>query len=676
MKMAITGCFSALLARKNSKEKKRFKIAYRCGELRVNPEEQVHQHVQTVIAGITFDEPNHADQLAHSSVEVANLGEPIPLIAQGKSPVESAQTKMCDTKNPKFEQTEPGTEAAYEGGDEHDDSFSPRKAFSEFEFQVFDVDKRELNSESFDEELNIDGSDSSLLKEDTASEMITYNGHASDPGIGRAEILSGPLHLKRSCSYIETKRFVRSPAMTNSSDDVLNICETVGGHATNAIPGSPKSVMTSFSADRAMLTKSCSSQVLPSMGAKHRSDLFLLSQNNSHNPRMTAPQRISINGTSKNAGGYCSNVLESRSCFEMDSKPKMKQSEITTADDLWSQNHGVAFYSESSTFDRVDAWVQSLGDDSSYPIDSYQTDDPAEEATSNTNILKVEKISGKKQTQTGRTTGEDIIEDSYIFQPSCSFPQTVHISGMGLKAIPAISAFNNLRSVNLSGNMIAHISSGSLPKSLLTLDLSKNKITTIEGLKDLIRLRVLNLSYNRISRIGHGFPNGTLIKELYLAGNKISYVEGLHRLLKLKVLDLSFNKITIAKALGQLVANDNSLLALNLIGNPILSNFSEEQLRKTICSILPKIAYLNKKLIDPRKGREVALHSISKAALGSNDRFSQKQLTRRVVQTTSSSGKSWGRERNTYRGAGSSLGERSRMDRSKGKHQHSITSRK
>ncbi|XP_074580001.1 uncharacterized protein LOC141836412 [Curcuma longa] len=664
--MAITGCFSALLARKNSKEKKISKIAYRCGELRVNPEEQVHQHAQNAVAGITFDEPNHnhADQLTHISVEVANLGEPMLLIAQGKSPVESAQTKLSDTKNLKFEQTEPGTEAAYEGGDEHDDSLSLRKAFSDFEFQAFEVDKSELNSESVDEELNIDGSDISLLKEDTASEMITYNGHASDPGIGRAEILSSPLQLKRSCSYIETNRFVRSPTKTNSSDDVLNICETVGGEATNAIPGSPKSVMTSFSADRAMLKKSYSSQVLPSMGTKLRSDLCLLSQNNS------------INDTSKNAGGYCSNVLESRSCFEMDDKLKMKQSEITTADDLWSQDHWVAFYSESSTLDRVDAWVQSLGDDSSYPIDSYQNDEPAEEATSYTNILKIEKISGKKQTQTVRPTVEDIIEGSYIFQPSCSFPHTVHISGMGLKAIPAISAFNNLRSVNLSGNMIAHISSGSLPKSLLTLDLSKNKITTIEGLKDLIRLRVLNLSYNRISRIGHGFPNGTLIKELYLAGNKISYVEGLHRLLKLKVLDMSFNKITTAKALGQLVANDSSLLALNLVGNPILSNFSEEQLRKTICSILPKIAYLNKKLIDSRKGREVALHSISKAALGSNDRFLQKQLTRRVIQTTSSSGKSWGRERNTYRGAGSSLRERSRMDRSKGRHQQSITSRK
>ena len=82
-----------------------------------------------------------------------------------------------------------------------------------------------------------------------------------------------------------------------------------------------------------------------------------------------------------------------------------------------------------------------------------------------------------------------------------------------------------------------------------------------------------------------GFSNCTLIKELYLAGNKISDVEGLHRLLKLTVLDLSFNKITTTKALGQLVANYNSLQALNLLGNPVQSNISDDQLCKAVCRL-------------------------------------------------------------------------------------------
>ncbi|ERN14665.1 hypothetical protein AMTR_s00038p00209110 [Amborella trichopoda] len=115
-----------------------------------------------------------------------------------------------------------------------------------------------------------------------------------------------------------------------------------------------------------------------------------------------------------------------------------------------------------------------------------------------------------------------------------------------------------------------------------------------------------------------GLSNCTLIKELYLAGNKISDVEGLHRLLKLTVLDLSFNKITTAKALGQLVANYNSLQALNLLGNPIQANMGEESLRRAVSNLLPQLTFLNKQAIKPLRTREVAMDTVAKAALGSN----------------------------------------------------------
>lgn len=49
-----------------------------------------------------------------------------------------------------------------------------------------------------------------------------------------------------------------------------------------------------------------------------------------------------------------------------------------------------------------------------------------------------------------------------------------------------------------------HITPGILPKGIHTLNLSRNKISTIEGFRELTRLRVLDLSYNRISRIGQG----------------------------------------------------------------------------------------------------------------------------------------------------------------------------
>ncbi|KAI5447393.1 hypothetical protein KIW84_015017 [Lathyrus oleraceus] len=167
----------------------------------------------------------------------------------------------------------------------------------------------------------------------------------------------------------------------------------------------------------------------------------------------------------------------------------------------------------------------------------------------------------------------------------------------------ANSVVQSLNSASSAAHIygVVHITPGFLPKSLHTLNLSRNKISTIEGLRELTRLRVLDLSYNRISRIGQGLSNCTPVKELYLAGNKISDVEGLHRLLKLTVLDLSFNKITTTKALGQLVANYNSLQALNLLGNPIQSNIGDEQLRKAVCGLLPKLVYLNKDVVKPQR---------------------------------------------------------------------------
>ncbi|KAG0478181.1 hypothetical protein HPP92_012900 [Vanilla planifolia] len=157
-----------------------------------------------------------------------------------------------------------------------------------------------------------------------------------------------------------------------------------------------------------------------------------------------------------------------------------------------------------------------------------------------------------------------------------------------------------------------------------------------------------------------GLSNCTIIKELYLAGNKISEVEGLHRLLKLTVFDLSFNKITTTKALGQLVANYNSLLALNLVGNPLQNNIGDEQMRKAVLSLLPNIAYLNKLPIRQQRAREVLLSSLTKAALGDDGRSLRRRPTKRAVQSLGPSAKS-------KLGEGSSKNLRSKNR----KHQHS-----
>ncbi|KAF8409395.1 hypothetical protein HHK36_005470 [Tetracentron sinense] len=183
---------------------------------------------------------------------------------------------------------------------------------------------------------------------------------------------------------------------------------------------------------------------------------------------------------------------------------------------------------------------------------------------------------------------------------------SAQLANHGLVVIPFLSAFVSLRALNLSGNAIVRITAGALPRGLHTLNLSKNNISTIEGLRELTRLRVLDLSYNRIFRIGHGLAYCSSLKELYLAGNKINEVEGLHRLLKLNVLDLRFNKISTAKCLGQLAANYSSLQAISLEGNPAQRNVGDEQLKKHLQGLVPHLAYFNRQPIKVSTLKEVA----------------------------------------------------------------------
>jgi len=100
---------------------------------------------------------------------------------------------------------------------------------------------------------------------------------------------------------------------------------------------------------------------------------------------------------------------------------------------------------------------------------------------------------------------------------------------------------------------------------------------------------------------------------------------------------LSFNKITTAKALRQLVANYNSVQALNLLGNPIQSNISDEQLRKAVCDLLPKLVYLNKQSIKPQRAREMLTDSVAKAALGNSSRTPKRRTLKKGGQGGSSS---------------------------------------
>ncbi|XP_023644360.1 uncharacterized protein LOC17894982 [Capsella rubella] len=487
----------------------------------------------------------------------------------------------------------------YDGEDERDDKDSTNREFPK------SLKTKEIVKEVTDTSENGDDDDDD------------EDGHVSDPGLGRATAWVTSPKLKRSCSTLSkfNGRFQGS--------DLHDLRETV--------PVGSESVRSHRSADRVMLKKHSSMQILPSGSRRLWWKLFLWSHRNLHKHRVSLKsQPLNKNHQS----GYTSDFAEhnqsshdesTNNCAEFTNQPS----------NLWPRhNQWVAFSAESSSMKRVDEWVKGLAVETAVSV----TEDKDVLASLQTSP-NTERSPSRNMAHSGNVA-EEIVHANSLIQSLSKSSSVAHISSIGLKAIPSISHFTSLKSIDLSNNFIVQITPASLPRGLHALNLSKNKISVIEGLRDLSRLRVLDLSYNRISRIGQGLSNCTLIKELYLAGNKISNVEGLHRLLKLIVLDLSFNKIATTKAIGQLVANYNSLVALNILGNPIQNNVGEDQLRKTVSSLLPKLVYLNKQLIKPQRAREVLKDSVARAAFGGGDSLHHRRKrtsTKKVVGSASPS---------------------------------------
>lgn len=550
-------------------------------------------------------------------------------------------------------------EAAYEGEDEHEEFSLLKRDFSDANLQTQTEkalkDEMKLSKSPLIEFKGTTPSPPAkkATKESENDMEYIQTGHVSDPGIEKAKSWRTP-KLKRSCSNLETRSVLKKmgkqlPSSNYQSfENLQDIAERNGMSYRD--PGSP--AMSHRSADRVTLKKHSSSQILPSGSRKIWWKLFLWSHRNSHNSwRSLKPETSRLQNTVWNQqGGYCSDTLEPSQSKETSnmSSPRSYIADSLKGDNdtkdissdrnwkgfhgrdagLWPPNQWVAFSTESPSLDRVDEWVKDL--------ENHSADDNKEGNEKSTIFFPSSPEKGKSpagcsaQLHYRVNQSQEMLHANSIIQSLNSSSSAAHIAGIGLKVIPAMYPYSSLRTVNLSNNSIVRITPGSLPKGLHTLDLSRNKISAVEGLKDLSRLRVLDLSYNRITRIDQGLSNCQLIKELYLAGNKISYIEGLHRLDKLVVLDLSFNKITTTKAMGQLVANYNSLIALNLLGNPIQRNISEEQIRKSVCGLLPKLAYLNKQPIKSQLAREVVNDSVARAALGRNSRSSKKRTEKRV----------------------------------------------
>ncbi|XP_021840102.2 uncharacterized protein [Spinacia oleracea] len=464
--------------------------------------------------------------------------------------------------------------------------------------------------------------------------------------------------LSRSCSNLESREVLKTTQSFKQLQELSNTNE----NEARSLCCSHSSALTHRSADKVMLKKHSYSQILPSRSKKLWWKLFLWSHRNLQKPEIASKTRVSslLLASVNQQGGYSSDTMEPtrvKQLKKVESTGSLSEqcssyNKSSHEEDnnnglegrfsgLWPQNQWVAFSGESSSLKRVDDWVKDLEFQPAISSLKEGNDDDDDNDDDEQIVFpsspKADESMVKNTTHFPRHNSkinltEELLHANSVIQSLNSSSTVAHVSGMGLKVIPIISHFSSLRSINLSNNSIVQITQGSLPKGLHVLDLSRNKITTIEGLRELTRLRVLDLSYNRISRIGHGLPSCSLLKELYLAGNKISEVEGLHRLLKLTVLDLSFNKITTTKALGQLVANYNSLLALNILGNPILSNLSSDQLRRAVCGLLSKLAYLNKQPVNQQKAREVSMDIIAKSSSRSNSWNARRKSVKKTGQ--------------------------------------------
>ncbi|CAH8342713.1 unnamed protein product [Eruca vesicaria subsp. sativa] len=274
--------------------------------------------------------------------------------------------------------------------------------------------------------------------------------------------------------------------------------------------------------------------------------------------------------------------------------PPTDELKLTTFLEGEASNKPAEFPGKDSKFKRIEDWVNDLqhvnfseesdgktgyDDDDELPREPVVLNEPTTAPANKVDVMK-------------SSPGMEAAK-KYISSMSTS-ATTVQLVSYGLVEIPFLSAYAGLRVLNLSGNAIVRITSGTLPRGLHSLNLSKNSISVIEGLRDLTRLRVLDLRYNKILRIGHGLASCSSLKELYLAGNKISEIEGLHRLLKLTVLDLRFNKFSTTKSLGLLAANYSSLQAISLEGNPAQKNVGDEQLKKYLLGLLPHLVYYNR----------------------------------------------------------------------------------
>lgn len=419
---------------------------------------------------------------------------PVPFCVPGSS---RCSVKVMNHESPVAADS---GEMDYEGGDEHDGA-SRLERDSEFKFHAsygnlderkgrdvqgtkssssLDINDGEFNFQACFEHpneekrqtlrqvnsscsLNVDDDIEHSNTEEATLEM-NASGHLSDPGTGKARFWASP-ELKRSCSSLAIRSVSLEIEKCKSYEDMQILAEM---HNLGGDGASPTSVKTRCSADKVMLKKHSSSQILPSGSRKLWWKLFLWSHRNLHIAPSAKPllSEIEEAGPVNQRGGYSSDTIEpkhatasrnlrSPSSFTEESADRGKRSMDDTKWDgfyghssVWPQNQWLAFPPDSSPLWRVNEWVKET---SSQPPCLVESNEPQHEDDIHYPSSPEHDAS---QPQGSSHTPEEISHANTVIRSLTTNSSVAHITGLGLAAIPSISQFMSLRSVNLSGNLI------------------------------------------------------------------------------------------------------------------------------------------------------------------------------------------------------------------------------
>lgn len=302
-------------------------------------------------------------------------------------------------------------------------------------------DQEEVTYKAEDEHENDTNSNFDLNEQDDHQNdisdiEITNDGNLSDPGASKKQFLASP-KLKRSCSNLETKRVVlKDKIVPNESFEDL---QKLGDGFM-----SPVSVTSNCSADKVILRKCSSSQILPSKSRRLWWKLFLWSHRNLHEPIKGIQNKLLI---INKQGGYSSDTEPNQRLERSNSKLKSKSKELVSfhqSSGFWPQNQWMAF-PPGSPLARVDEWVQEIPAEPVFVIGNEEEESEITFPPSPEN----EKLPARNN-----HLPEEIAYANSVIQSLNSSSTVAYISSIGLKVIPVISAFSSLRSVNLSGNSI------------------------------------------------------------------------------------------------------------------------------------------------------------------------------------------------------------------------------